>query len=234
MVFVQVVAAMHRWPITFSRRDDMAANSSSMTRRLWGIFGHSIGPTVPYGKGGGGLLPYNGLSDPNVLVISSLAKAFGVPLAVIAGSQTAISYFDAHSKTRVHCSPPSIAALRAAENVLDINAAYGDELRHRLAQRVRHFRQGLKQIRLEAVGGLFPVQTLRSPPHVEVLELHERLLDRGLRTVLHGGRNGARQRVSFIITVRHRADEIEQAVTGLTSIMQTASLQSQATYARHG
>ena len=178
-----------------------------------GIFGHSIGPSAPYGKGGGGSLSYNGLSDPNVLVISSLAKAFGAPLAVIAGSQAALRRFEAQSTTRVHCSPPSVAAMHAAEQALNINDRSGDELRHRLAQRVRHFRRRLTDIGLHLTDGLFPVQTLKHLNDVNVIVLHEAsLIERNIKTVLQHGRGRAQPRLTFILTARHSLADIDHVV----------------------
>ena len=46
-----------------------------------GIFGRDAAPRQPYGHGGGGSLRMAGLSSPDVLVVSSLAKALGVPVA---------------------------------------------------------------------------------------------------------------------------------------------------------
>jgi 8-amino-7-oxononanoate synthase len=180
-----------------------------------GIFGYSIGPAAPYGNGGGGSLRAAQLSDPSMLVISSLAKAFGVPLAMIAGSRATIRRFEAQSQTRVHCSPPSLAALHAAEHALNINDRSGDELRRRLAQRVRHFRMRLASVGLRATGGLFPVQTLRLKPERATIEVHNRLRDYGIETVLQRDRNGRPRRLSFIMTARHRHSEIERAVTAL-------------------
>jgi hypothetical protein len=55
-----------------------------------GILGHSPGPHAPYGKGGGGSLQWAGIGGPDVLVVSSLAKGFGAPVAVLAGSEATV------------------------------------------------------------------------------------------------------------------------------------------------
>ena len=51
-----------------------------------GVFGHGPGNALPYGSGGGGMLRWHDLKDRHVLVISSLAKGFGVPVAALAGT----------------------------------------------------------------------------------------------------------------------------------------------------
>ncbi len=79
-----------------------------------GIFGHAPHDAAPYGTGGGGTLRRLDVAQPNALVISSLAKGFGVPVAVLSGSSAVVRSFELRSDTRAHCSPPSVAVLRAA------------------------------------------------------------------------------------------------------------------------
>ena len=184
-----------------------------------GIFGHSAAADAPYGLGGGGSLRRWNVSDEDVIVISSLAKGFGVPMAVLAGSQAMIARFDQRSETRVHCSPPSIATIRAAEHALDVNDVQGAALRLRLAQNVRYFRTRLAELDLAASGGLFPVQTLRLKPGQAAIEVHHRLRDYGIETVLHRDRNGSGPCLSFILTARHRRSEIDRTVDGLRGII---------------
>jgi 8-amino-7-oxononanoate synthase len=50
----------------------------------------SPGNTAPLGHGGGGTLAWYGLGGPHVWVGSSLAKAFGAPLAVLLGAKVAL------------------------------------------------------------------------------------------------------------------------------------------------
>lgn len=180
-----------------------------------GIFGHSPGPDAPYGRGGGGMLRRSQAGGPEVLVISSLAKAFGAPVAVLCGSTIAVENFEANSETRMHCSPPSIAAVRAAEHALAVNRTHGDALRFRLAKSVTGFRHRAEQAGFQFSGGLFPVQTLAPSPEADAVRLHQRLLQRGIRTVLHYARNRRGIRISFLITARHTPGEIDLAVEAL-------------------
>lgn len=180
-----------------------------------GLLGHSPGPGRPYGQGGGGSLRYQNLAGPELLVVSSLAKGFGAPLAVLCGSSKLIRQFEARSETRVHCSPPSAAAIHAAEQALKLNVERGDPLRAQLAQRVHQFRRRLAEVGFAVDGGLFPVQTLKPASHLDARRLHERLFNLGVRTVLRRSHKGGEPRLSFIITARHRPDEIERAVNVL-------------------
>lgn len=191
-----------------------------------GLYGRSARGT-PYGHGGGGSLRWHALQDDHVIVISSLAKGLGVPIAVLAGSADVIERFNQHSETRVHCSPPSVAMVHATEHALIVNATQGDRRRDQLAQRVRYFRTRLAELALSADGGLFPVQTLRLKPGQTAGEVHDRLRASGIDVVLQRDRDGRGPRVSFIFTVRHRRSEIDQAVDALLMI-QSASRQPQA------
>src|ERR1700722_3277672 len=183
-----------------------------------GIFGDSPGPDAPYGRGGGGMLPHAQISGPDVIAVSSLAKAFGAPLAVMTGSREAVKDFEQNSQTRMHCSPPSLAVIRAAEHALTVNRAHGDRLRLRLARLVTRFRHRAAQAGFRFTGGLFPVQTLAPVREGDALAVHERLLPHGVRSVLHHAAEGDGLRISFLITARHTPQEIDRAAAALTKV----------------
>ena len=179
-----------------------------------GILGRSPSARMPYGHAGGGSLSWRGITGAGILVSSSLAKAFGVPLAVLVGSRRWIQTFKDKSLTRVHCSPPSIAVLRAAERALACNRREGDARREKLLGLVRRFRSGLSTIGIAPSGGVFPIQSIPTAHGTPATVLHERLAKRGVHTVLHGGRQG-QPRISFLLTSRHTPDEIDAAVSAV-------------------
>ena len=111
----------------------------------------------PTARGGGGSLRWHSAFGPHIIVGSSLAKGFGAPLAVLSGSRALIERFREQSETRVHCSPPSVAAVHAAGHALRLNRHHGDRLRHMLLDLVVRLRQ-----RLGAVG-MAPVRFLPLP-----------------------------------------------------------------------
>jgi len=180
--------------------------------QAFGIFGEAPGPAAPYGSGGGGSLRLHGVRDTGVLLVCSMAKGFGVPLAVLSGDEPMMSRFEERSATRVHCSPPSVAAIRAAARALVVNRRCGDRLRRRLAFLVARFRRGLARAGLTASGGLFPIQTLRLPPDADAGTLYERLRAADVRAVLHRGRFGKGACISFLLTVRHTVAEIDRTL----------------------
>jgi 8-amino-7-oxononanoate synthase len=181
-----------------------------------GVLGKQGG--APYGRGGGGSLRWQGINSPDVIVGSSLAKGFGVPMAMLAGSAKLIRRFEAQSETRVHCSPPSLAVLHAAEHALAVNRSDGDRLRRYLAQLVRRFRAGLRAIGLAVDGGLFPVQTLK-PAGVAAEVLHERLLRLGIRTIVIRRCREIGVQVAFLITALHWHSDIDLAVEAIGRAM---------------
>lgn len=180
-----------------------------------GVLGEGAAPVAPYGRGGGGSSRWHRLGGPGLVVAVSLAKGFGAPLAALSGTPELVARFEASSETRVHSSPPSVANLRAAEHALLINRLRGDDLRLRLAHRVARFRSRIGELGLRTLGGMFPVQTLAPSSGLDAAELHLRLLDRGVATVLHQPRPGAGPRVSLLITARHRIAEIDAAIDAL-------------------
>jgi 8-amino-7-oxononanoate synthase len=177
-----------------------------------GILGHGATAQHPYGWGGGGSLRWHGVNAPEVILVSSLAKAFGAPLAALSGSRDMVEWLRDRSETRVHCSPPSVPAVLAAQEALRHNRSHGDALRRRLAALVQRLRAGLSDIGVTAVGGLLPVQTLAlEGPTAQ--RVHAELLTRGVRTVLVSGTcREPGPRVTLLLSVRHRPEDIDRVV----------------------
>lgn len=156
--------------------------------------------------------------DPCIILISSLAKGFGAPLAMIAGSNNFVRRFNTRSQTQVHCSPPSAAAVLAAEHALAVNAALGNVLRRKLAQLVSLLKQQLSGIGMATTSGLFPVQTMKPLSSNRSQSLHNSLQHLGVHTVLS---RHCRERVpciSFLLTLRHTIKDILNAGKMLTAI----------------
>jgi 8-amino-7-oxononanoate synthase len=182
-----------------------------------GIFGRRVRSPGPYGSGGGGSLRYFNLRDPEVVVVSSMAKAFGVPVAMLGGSEEFVEGFREHGATLVHCSPPSAAAIAAAERALQLNREFGDALRRRLAERVVRFRRRLAGLR--SADSLFPVQSLKLPENIDAHALYRALLGRGVRSVLHRDSRSGGLGIIFVLTARHELKEIDGAVEALVDFM---------------
>jgi 8-amino-7-oxononanoate synthase len=188
-----------------------------------GILGRCPNPANPYGAGGAGVPAWFGLSDPRIIRVASLAKGFGAPLALIGGQRQFVERFKTVSKTRVHCSPPSRAALAAAWQALTINARRGDALRSQLLHRVRLLRKGLRAIGLAVEGGCFPIQTLIPPARMPAAELHSALQSLGVASVRHRAHQGGAALVSFLLSASHTQTDIATALGALRWIAASRS-----------
>jgi 8-amino-7-oxononanoate synthase len=187
--------------------------------QAFGVLGETPCAAMPFGRGGGGSLKWHGVSSPHAIAGSSLAKAFGVPIAVLGGSEALIRRFEQRSETRVHCSPPSLAALRAAEHTLVMNRVHGDRRRLYVSRLIARFRGQLRQIGLAAQRGLFPVQMINARDRVDARTLHLRLLRRGIRTVLLRCCRGIEIRLGFLINALHCPADIDRTIEALDGAM---------------
>lgn len=179
-----------------------------------GVFGHSTTPAAPYGHGGGGSLQRHGIGGSHVIVGASLAKGFGVPVALLAGSFDLLQRFENESASREHMSPPSMATIQATRHALAVNRQHGDRLRLRLWLAVRRLRAGLARAGLATQGDDFAVQTLATEPGLDVLRLHAELLRGGVCSVLHRDRGGG-ARLSFVVRADHTAADIDRILSQL-------------------
>jgi 8-amino-7-oxononanoate synthase len=172
-----------------------------------GLFGHSPHSQAPFGSGGGGSLQWHRLESPNVLLVSSLAKGFGVPIAVFSGSRQMVEWFRKKSQTLEHCSPPCIPLLHAIEHALNINESEGDKLRYHLSANIMEFQTLLENSGFSEVGSHFPIQIIPSPKIYNPEVFNSRLQERGLRVLLQESNEGFTH-VVLCITAEHSLDEI--------------------------
>lgn len=170
-----------------------------------------------YGCGGGGSVPWAGIAGPDVLVVSSLAKALGAPLAAVAGSASAVERLRAVSRsdTTVYSSPPTAADLGAARTALDENRRRGDALRSRLFALVTRLRRNLRALGIALVGGSFPVQSFALSDADRAVDVHRHLLARGVRAVLTRPRCRTGVDITFLVTTRHRPEDVDGAADAM-------------------
>lgn len=163
------------------------------------------------GASGGGSARLHGLpggydkAGGHLIVGASLAKGLGVPLAVLAGCGALLRRFEAHSQTRVHASPPSVAVLAAARHALALNARHGDALRARLADRVAQWRAGMAAAGIACRGGSFPVQRLPGRAH-----LQPALRAAGVLALAQAG--GGAGALTFLLRADQTPGQVQQAM----------------------
>ena len=129
-----------------------------------------------------------------------------------------IRRFEEQSDTRVHCSPPSLAALHAAEHALAFNRTHGDRLRRYLVQLVRRFRTRLQALGLAAEGGPVSGADVEGGRH-RGGDLRARLLHLGIRTIVIRRCRDLGARVAFLISALHRSSDIDMAVEAIGRAM---------------
>jgi 8-amino-7-oxononanoate synthase len=187
-----------------------------------GVLGRRRGaaaPAGPYGAGGGGSLAWAGVAGPRVVCVASLAKGFGVPVAVAAGGRELIGRLTALAPGRQHTSPPSAADVAAATQALAVNRRVGDGLRRRLAGLVARLRRRLAEWGIVATGGLFPVQHLPAMPSAVAVRLASALADRGVRVVPQGHRCRPGATVTLLVTARHTPGDIDAAAAATAAAL---------------
>lgn len=170
------------------------------------------------GVDGGGSVAQHGLGGGPVLAGASLAKGFGAPLAVLAGPRTLLGSFIAASATRVHCSPPSVAAIAAGRCALESNRRTGRALRERLRERVAQLRAELAAFGIGCMGGEFPVQRILVPHSCDGLALRNELSLAGVEVLLQG--TPARQILTLLLRADHSAQEVAFAARSIGQLME--------------
>ncbi len=178
-----------------------------------GIVGAAPSARRWFGCGGGGALKHQGVARSDAIVVTSLAKAFGVPVAAVSGRRTTIRRYVARSEVRVHSSPPSLAHVAAAARALRVNRDLGDRLRGRLLANTLRFRRCAAGVGVALTATLFAVQTVEGP--IDAVALHRALRRNGVATVLRVAGDPSTPRVSFVVTASHTPAQIDAAVRRL-------------------
>jgi len=180
------------------------------TQRL-GLVGTGTTPTMPFGWGGGGSLPFHKLVREPIVAISSLAKALGSPTAVAVGPADIIARLQRDGDSRVHCSQPSAADMGSVAHALLLNKRCGDRKRAMLARGVEVFRTETERYGLQIVTSLHPTQSVYLRENQSTIECHRRLKERGIACLAGKGHRGE-PRLVFLLTCRHLPQEIRQTI----------------------
>ncbi len=182
--------------------------------QAFGILGEKI-TNAMYGNGGGGTLKWLNVSNPCIISIISLAKGFGVPMAVLSGNKTFISQLIENSETRVTSSPVSIAHICAGINALSINCASGDQRRRKLLTNVFLLKKAISQSGIQLRGGIFPVQCTCNLKPDKSRKLFEKLKTNGIKTVLVSGHDTSCPVLCFLINCNNEEEEFQVLLSTL-------------------
>lgn len=172
------------------------------------------------GTDGGGILKWKQLTGGQtrcITTIVSLAKAWGVPMAVISGTSNYIRRFEHASVVRAYSSPVSNAHIQAAVHALHCNQTLGRQVRTRLWNNVKLFRRQMAQAELPVSNGCFPVQHLQHPGAGITTAIHHRLQQRGIKTVLTAPHAGTHPLLTLILRSDHTSEQICRVVQELAN-----------------
>lgn len=185
-----------------------------------GILGDAPGSDNPYGHGGGGSLRWAGIELTPTIVVASLAKALGVPIAFVAGRARDIQRLRQRGPTRTHCSAPDSASLYAASEALDLNDREGETLRRTLLHNVQWLREQLARSRVPLPPNVFPFQRLPYPHGAHAQQAQRDLERAGVRVALTGGIDESRAaRLTLLVTAAHTREALDRAATAIARIV---------------
>lgn len=194
-----------------------------------GILGSNPGWGSPWGRAGGGTAPWFGLSRAPLLVVASLSKALGVPVCVVAGPARLVAELRQRSEVRVHTTPPSAAALRAALRAFASNRTEGDSRRARLLWLIDRFQRLARSVEVPTMRGCFPVQRCFVGDSRRTLALHRALLTRGIASVPQQSRCGAESSLTFVLNSDHELEHVALALTTLSALVHTEPTRARGT-----
>ena len=179
--------------------------------QAFGILGKNPCPSKPFGQKGGGILRYLNIPSPQILIISSLAKGFGVPIAALSGSAYWIRQFRQRSLTRFHNSPASLPQLLATQNACKLNGTLGGRRRLHLSNLINYFQRFMRKMQIPYSTQHFPVQNLIELRRGEAASLHRFLLDKGIKSLLTNYSCSYPNRLNntFIFRADHSLQDIE-------------------------
>ncbi|WML91882.1 aminotransferase class I/II-fold pyridoxal phosphate-dependent enzyme [Thiothrix lacustris] len=183
-----------------------------------GLLGHNPSRQLPFGGGGGGILPWVGVATEQVVLITSLAKALGTPVAVLSGNAAVVDCFRQQSHTRTYCSPPSPWLVEHALHALQQNAQTGGRRRRSLVGHIHYFQAQLQGVGIHWEGGIFPVQKLVFPYDWQCVAIYRYLRQRQVETVVTRSDSGACA-LTVVLRAGHRREDIRHLVILLTQAL---------------
>lgn len=201
-------------PAPLSRYAELARRANALLviddTQAIGVLGPGRTARTPFGSGGAGCAAAAGLTGhPSTVVVASAAKAFGAPVALVAGPDATITRLRSLGPTRTHSSQPSAAHVMALSRALDINDTCGEHLRRRLARLVAIFADGLPGRFARVRSTRFPLLVIDLPAAVDPRELCHLLRLHHVRAVVVHGHDAPH--LVFVIRADHTRDDVALA-----------------------
>ena len=172
-----------------------------------GILGRGANNRFPVGKDGGGSIATFDIDSMQIIIGSSLAKAFGVPIAALSGSKQFIKHIEKRSAIRMHCSPVSNVDLHACWNALQLNRREGLKKRMDLVRNIRFFQKSMIGLGLQTNGGFLPTQSLVFNTEKAALHVYKTLKSKNIHALITKG-NDDKTGLRFLFRADHQKREI--------------------------
>jgi 8-amino-7-oxononanoate synthase len=167
-----------------------------------------VDDTLAFGVFPAGTTGLLGTGQEGIVWVASLAKAYGAPLAVVAGDRATIARLARDGDNRWHSSPPSAADLAAAATALGDRR--GARVRRQaLAANVRQVRAAVHAAGLSVVGQPFPMVTVPFAAQQQARRWCARLRARGVRTVVQVPRCRPGALLTLLVRADHSAAELD-------------------------
>jgi 8-amino-7-oxononanoate synthase len=184
-----------------------------------GVFGTP--GSSPFGDGGGGSPRAQNIgTGAPIIVLASLAKAFGAPMAVVSGPGRLLEPLREGGFSRQHCSPASIPAARGALRALCINEADGTTRRQRLAQSLWRFHTRCRRFGVPVRHTFHPVQSIPLGPTQDPLTVSRAARVSGLALAPCRDLIGS-PLIRLVVTAQHQPEEIDEAAAILGRLLST-------------
>ena len=132
------------------------------------------------GKKGRGIVEHFNLDAKQVpVIVGTLGKAFGTAGAFIAGSEDLIETLIQKSRSYIFTTAMPAAVAAATRQSLKI-IEEENWRREKLHSLVKQFRKGAKEIGLELIDSITPIQPIIIGSSKKTLELSEKLLEKNI------------------------------------------------------
>ncbi len=180
----------------------------------FGVIGARRHGASVFGAGGGGTFAYLDVAIEQNVVVVSLAKGLGVPVAALLSDSSTVDRVRRDGPTLMHASGPTAADLASLRHALSISAGELERRRAVLAEHTVVLRESLTSRGVPVVGSPFPiVQAAVADP----VALHRVLASRGHHAVMlqRRCRVGAPPTLAFVLRSDHTHDDLDALVRAI-------------------
>lgn len=175
-----------------------------------------------FGPGGRGTHAFHGVGGRVDIITSTLGKALGgASGGFTAASREVVDLLRQRSRTYLFSNavaPPIVATTLRAMEIVD--SPDGDDLRDRLVENTRLFRERLKAAGLDVVDGEHPIVPIMIGNSVRASRMAEQLLDEGIYVIAFSfpvvPKHQARIRVQ--VSAAHTTQQLEQAAEAFAKV----------------